>query len=261
VAEQIRFDDGAAYEKTMGVWSRLAGEIFLDWVKPAAGLHWADIGCGNGAFTALIAERCAPAEIQGVDPSEGQIAFARTRAAARAAQFQQGDAMALPFPAHRFDIAVMALVLFFVPDPAKALAEMVRVTRRGGTIAAYLWDMPGGGFPWEPVIAEIRAMQLPIARPPSADISRMDALRRLWTDGGLGEIETREIKVTRGFASFDEFWTIALMGPAISAAVSKVSSADIEQVRAGVHKRVTADAGGRITYAARANAIKGRVPG
>ena len=63
----------------MGTWSRLAGEIFLDWLAPRPGLRWIDIGCGNGAFTELLVERCAPAEVQGIDPSEAQLAFARTR--------------------------------------------------------------------------------------------------------------------------------------------------------------------------------------
>ena len=83
--QQIRFDDGAAYERVMGTWSRLAGEIFIDWLAPRSGVRWVDIGCGNGAFTELLVERCAPAEVQGIDPSEGQLAFARARSAARMA--------------------------------------------------------------------------------------------------------------------------------------------------------------------------------
>lgn len=117
---KIRFADGAAYDEMMGVWSRSAGEIFLAWLSPPAGLRWIDIGCGNGAFTELLVERCSPAEVQGIDPSEGQLAFARTRLASRVAEFRHGDAMALPFSADRFDAAVMALVLVFVSDPAKA---------------------------------------------------------------------------------------------------------------------------------------------
>ena len=143
--QQIRFDDGAAYERMMGIWSRFAGDIFLDWLAPRPGLRWIDIGCGNGAFTELLVERCAPAEVQGIDPSEGQLAFARTRPAARVAEFRQGDAMALPFSDGRFDAAVMALVIFFVPDPPKGVAEMARVVCPGGTVATYAWDMLGGG--------------------------------------------------------------------------------------------------------------------
>ena len=124
--QPIRFDDGAAYDRGMGVWSQLAGQVFLDWLAPSSGLRWIDIGCGSGAFTELLAQRCAPAEIHGIDPSEAQFAFARLRPALRETTFLRGDAMALPFETDRFDAAVMALVLFFVPDPAKGVAEMAR---------------------------------------------------------------------------------------------------------------------------------------
>src|SRR5262249_39994989 len=76
---QIRFDDGAAYERMMGNWSQRAGSIFLDWLAAPLGLKWIDVGCGNGAFTELLVDRCAPVEVQGIDPSEGQLAFARKR--------------------------------------------------------------------------------------------------------------------------------------------------------------------------------------
>src|SRR5690606_32133731 len=119
---QIRFNDGSAYEQFMGVWSRLVGTVFLDWLDPAAGLRWIDVGCGNGAFTDLVVERCAPARIEAVDSSEAQLACARSRASADKVAFQLGDAMALPFADNSFDVAVMALVIFFVPDPAKGVA-------------------------------------------------------------------------------------------------------------------------------------------
>lgn len=258
---QIRFDDGAGYERMMGAWSRLAGDIFLDWLKPPSGLRWIDVGCGNGAFTERIVERCAPAEVQGIDPSEGQLAFARTRPAARLAKFQQGDAMALPFPAARFDAATMALVIFFVPDPAKGVAEMLRVVRPGGSVSAYAWDLPGGGFPMEPVLAEMRAMGLKPLLPPSADISRMEALRELWSAAGLDAVETREITVHRTFADFEDFWTTCLLGSSLRAAVAELPPKDVERLKASVQARVPADAAGRITCSARANAVKGRLPG
>ena len=152
---QIRFEDGADYERMMGTWSRLAGHIFLDWLAPKPGLAWGDVGCGNGAFTELLVERCAPAAIEGIDPSEAQLAFARQRPASRLAKFHQGDAMALPFADRSFDAAVMALVIFFVPEPARGVAEMVRVTRPGGSVSAYAWDVLGGGLPYEPIQVEM----------------------------------------------------------------------------------------------------------
>ena len=260
VDQQIRFNDGAGYEQMMGKWSRLAGDVFLDWLAPPAGLRWIDIGCGNGAFTELLVDRCAPAEVLGIDPSEGQLAFARTRPAARLATFQLGDAMALPFPDGRFDAAVMALVIFFVPDPVKGVAEMVRVVRPGGTIAAYAWDIAGGGFPLEPLRVEMRAMGMTPLNPPSIDAARLDALRALWTDAGLQAIETREITVQRTFADFDEFWTSSLLGASVRSALEALPPGNAELIKTRVRARLPADAAGRITYAARANAIKGRVP-
>jgi ubiquinone/menaquinone biosynthesis C-methylase UbiE len=258
---QIRFDDGAAYERMMGIWSRLAGEVFLDWTAPPSGLRWVDIGCGNGAFTELLVDRCAPTEVQCIDPSEAQLSFARTRHTAGIARFQLGDAMALPFPDRSFDAAVMALVIFFVPVPAKGVAEMQRVVKPGGTISAYAWDiMEEGGFPMQPMQDELRAMGRKPMLPPSAEASRMDALRQLWVGAGLTDVETRAITVARTFADFDDFWSTVLIAVSMAQSVKEMSPAELEQFKARVRARLPADAAGRITYSSRANAVKGRVP-
>lgn len=259
--QQIRFDDGAAYERMMGVWSRMAGEIFLDWVAPRTGARWIDIGCGNGAFTELIVERYSPAEVQGIDPSDGQIAYARTRPGARVAKFQQGDAMALQFPDRSFDAATMALVIFFVPEPAKGVAEMARVLAPGGTAAAYAWDMEGGGFPVAPVLSEIRALGRTHLYPPRIDAARIGVMQSLWTGAGFEGVETREIKVQRSFTDFEDYWTTAMLGAIVSATVDTMPPDEVASLKKNVRARLPADAAGRITYEARANAVKGRLPG
>lgn len=261
MTEQVlRFVDGAAYEQNMGVWSHLAGEIFLDWLAPSAGLRWIDIGCGNGAFTELLIGRCAPAEVQGIDPSGGQLDYARKRPGVRTATFLQGDAMAIPFSDGRFDAAVMALVLVFIPDPRKGIAEMVRVLGPGGIAATYMWDMLGGGFPFEPVLDEMRAMGLAPTRPPQMAASQGHAMRELWSGAGLEEVETREITVQRTFADFEEFWSISLKAPSIGPTVAAMAASDLERLIQGVRVRVPADGTGRVTRTARANAVKGRRP-
>jgi ubiquinone/menaquinone biosynthesis C-methylase UbiE len=257
---QIRFDDGAAYERMMGIWSGFAGAIFLDWLKPSPGLRWIDVGCGNGAFSELLVEKCAPAEVQGVDPSAAQIDFARKRPAAHLAKFGIGNAMALPFTDRTFDAATMALVIFFVPDPAKGVAEMARVVRPGGTVAAYAWDILGGGFPQEPLRIELRAMGIAPVNPPSVEASRIEAMRDLWRGAGFDAVETREISVQRTFADFEDFWATNLLGPSLAPTLAAMSSAEIDGFKERVRAQVPADATGRITCNARANAVKGRVP-
>jgi SAM-dependent methyltransferase len=261
MTEQIRFNNGAAYERFMGVWSRLAGEVFLDWLSLEANQRWIDVGCGNGAFTELVVDRCAPADVQGVDPSPEQLAFARTRAIAGKAEFHQGNAMALPFPDDRFDVAAMALVIFFVPDPAKGVAEMARVVRPGGTIASYAWDFAGGGFPLAPLLAEMQALGVTTVRPPSVDAASIGNLRTLWTGAGLRDLETREIVVQRSFADFDEFWNVSLLSPSTGATLSAMAADQVTALKDKVRARLSIDAAGRVAATARANAIKGRLPG
>jgi SAM-dependent methyltransferase len=258
---QIRFDDGAAYERVMGIWTQLAADIFIEWLAPVTGQRWIDIGCGSGAFTERLMLCCAPAEVQGIDPSEGQLAFARTRPGAAGALFHQGDAMALPFEADRFDVAVMALVIFFVPDPSKGLAEMVRVVRPGGLVAAYAWDVLGGGAPPEPIWAEMRAMGLTPPLPPSAQASRIDALRTLWRDAGLQEIETRTITVRRGFPSFDEFWEISVASGAMPSVLERLGPAGAEELKQRVCTRLLGGrSDGPFAFNSCANAVKGVMP-
>jgi SAM-dependent methyltransferase len=264
MSDQILFTDGAAYERYMGVWSQLAGQAFLDWLAPRPGLRWLDIGCGNGAFTEMIVERCAPTGVEGIDPSAEQLAFARRRPALRRAHFQQGDAMALPFPDDSFDVAVMPLVIFFVPEPSKGVAEMARVVRAseatcGGIVAAYAWDIPGGGFPYELLWNEMRTMNAGVTLPPSPDASRIDVMRDLWTAAGLKSVETREIVVQRTYENFNDYWTTILGGPSVGAKLAAMPPENLAHLQSRMRSLLPVDGAGKITLNARANAVKGRV--
>ena len=257
---RIRFDDGAAYERMMGAWSRIAGAAFLDWLAPRAGQRWVDVGCGNGAFTELVVERCAPASVDGVDPSDAQLAYARTRKAGAVARFRAGDAMALPYGDDTFDVASMALVLFFVPDPAKGVAEMARVVAPGGLVSAYSWDMLGGGFPLHAMQAEMRALGASPPRPPSLEASRSEAMHALWTDAGLTDVAVTSIEAVRTFDDFDDWWTTSRHSPSTAATLAAMAPGDVERLRARMQASMPAAPNGTIAATARANAIRGRVP-
>ena len=255
----FKYSDGVAYERGMAPWSRLAGDAFLEWLAPTDGLQWVDVGCGNGAFTDLVVQKCHPSAVEGIDPSEGQLDFARNRPSAHLANFRQGDAMALPFPEDSFDIAVMALVIFFVPDPAKGVAEMLRVVRPGGAVAAYAWDALRCGSPNEPIWDEMRTLGITPTLPPTAEASRMESMRELWTSAGLEEVETRELLVQRTFKDFDEFWASTTTG-SLGPQIAQLSTEGLNELKTRVRARLPMDVEGCITLGARANAAKGRVP-
>ncbi len=257
---KIRFSDGFAYDRMMGQWSRLVGEQFLDWLALKPGLACIDIGCGNGALTELLVTRCAPRRVHGVDPSAEQVTFARGRHRAGVAEFHEGDAMALPFSAETFDAALMALVIFYLSKPEKGVAEMARVTRLGGVVAAYAWDFAGGGSPTAVFQAEFRAIGIELLRPPSTDASRLDSLRALWQSAGFDAVETREITVQRSFVDFEDYWTITTAGETVAPPLAKLPEVEVDQLKARLRAKFMPDAEGRVTASARANAVKGRVP-
>jgi ubiquinone/menaquinone biosynthesis C-methylase UbiE len=256
----IRFDDGAAYEQYMGQWSQLAGDAFLRWLRPPDKLRWLDVGCGNGAFTEMLVARCAPTSVHGIDPSAEQLAYARTRPLLRDALFRQGDAMALPFPDATFDAAVMPLVIFFLTSPAKGVTEMARVVCGGGLVTAYGWDMAEGGFPYDTLFREMRAIGLQVPAPPSPDASRRDKLEELWTAAALESVSTTELVVERTFGSFPEYWTTVLGSASVGKQLRALSTTDTARLQDRLRASLPADGTGRITYRARANAARGVVP-
>src|SRR3954454_10427402 len=179
MSEEPLFNDAAAYERLMGRWSRRAGEEFLRWLDPPQGARWIDIGCGTGAFTALIVDKSCPAEVVGIDPAEEQLAFARSRSGMTGVDFRRADAERLPFSEGSFDIAAMALVVHFLRNPQQAVAEMVRVLRPGGLAAAYVWDYSAHGSPTAPMVAALRTLGFEFPGPPSAAFASLTGLEGL----------------------------------------------------------------------------------
>lgn len=252
---QIRFSDGARYERFMGSWSRGAGNVFLDWLQPQAQAVWLDVGCGSGAFSSLVLERCAPKSLLGIDPSEAQVAFARDRGLGPTAVFERGDAANIELPDQCVDIAVAALVLHFMPDPALGVREMARVVRPGGIVASYTWDLEGGGFPYEAMNRAARDCDFAVPTPPHPEAGDAGEMKRLWMQAGLSNIEGREIQVTQEFQGFDDFWATAILSPRLAAAISSLPPDELRRLEEAARRHVPNPP--RIN--ARANVIKGTV--
>ncbi len=257
MTQEITFEDGESYEKWMGVWSQRIGDQFLEWLAPQPEKTWVDIGCGNGTFTEQIYTAYKPANIQALDPSPEQIDFALRRIESNNVSFRVGDAMSLPFDADRFDYATMALVLFFVPDPAVGVAEMVRVTKPGGSVSAYVWDLVEGGAPFESIMAQMRNLDIDSPRPLSAEISEQSRLVETWNDAGLTNVEVKRISVDRTFTNFTEFWDIALLAPPVGSALSPLDPDVGHHVRRMTQEFLGVDDTEPVTIHGFANAIKG----
>src|SRR5262249_24304731 len=133
--------DGAAYERFLGRRTQRLVEPFIAFANPPPAAPVLDVGCGSGSVALALARR-GPA--RGIDLARPYIDFARTRAGAAAVAFELGDACRLPYGDGSFGAALAQLVLNFVPDAARALAEMMRVTTPGSTVAANVWDFRGG---------------------------------------------------------------------------------------------------------------------
>jgi len=129
------------------------------------------------------------------------------------------------------DIAVMALVLFFVPNPVLGLAEMKRVVKPGGIVAAYVWDVFGEGLPIQMFHKEFRKRGIQYPLPPSAEVSKMERLKELWNKADLRSVESTQIKATRKFGNFDEFWNINTTSPALSVVLEDLSTQEISEIR------------------------------
>lgn len=255
------FSDGEAYEISMGRWSRVAGKEFLDWLSLPSGLRWLDVGCGTGAFTELVRDLSAPSAVSGVDPSEDQIAFARGRPRASCVDYRLGDALSLPFGDEEFDVAVMALVIGQLRDRFKAIAEMKRVVRGGGTIATYVWDGPDSGHPQQPLFDALKAVGGQLRRGPGNEARSVEELRNLLGGSGLEGVTSRSIEIQITFENFDQFWAAqtALTSRTIRA-IRSLSEADLSRFKALLKELLPTKANGYIRYSARANAIKGQVP-
>lgn len=252
------FDDGNAYEETMVPWLRPVGETFVDWLAPPSGLRWIDVGCGTGVSTEMLIQRCAPRAVEGIDPSEAQLNVARARPALRDVLLRNGSAMALPHEDDSFDAALMAGVVPFLPDPAICVSEMARVVRSGGIVASHQWDVAGGGFPHEPVLAELKTFGIAQPLPPSGAATGVDRLYEIWTGAGLRSVETREILVEREFPTFEAFWNSVMM-VTLRPTIAAMPAETVEQLKDRVRRKVTTHPDGTVVGRGRATAVKGRV--
>ena len=258
--------NGEGYELVMGRWSRRLAEPFIAFAGLAAGERVLDAGCGTGALSQAIAAR---ANIQGIcalDFSPVYIAHAIRQNADPRIEFTVGDACALPYPSDSFDRVLALLLLHFVPEPERAIAQMCRVARPGAVVAAAVWDVRGG------FVANRMFFDTAAALDPRANVRRAGNYTRpmtrpgelgaAWRKAGLRDVEETTLTIRMTFASFEDYWTpyTGKEGPA-AAYVATLDAAEKDRLREAVGRAyLDGEADGPRSYAAIAWAVKGTKP-
>lgn len=258
------FSEAQAYERFMGRWSRELAPQLVRFAGVRDGEALLDVGSGTGALAAALASAAPSSRIVGIDPSAPYVALAQARQGGPRVTFEVGDAQRMRFDAAAFDRTLSLLVVNFIPDADRAVSEMKRVTRRGGTISAAVWDY-GDGMGmlrvfWDEAIAlkpELKAKDerhMPFCRP--------GELAALWRRHGLEEVVEEGLTIETAYASFADYWAPFLQkqGPA-GAFVASLSEAERQMLEGRLRKRLLGDGVDRaFVLPARAWAVRGVVP-
>lgn len=261
--ETALFSKSEAYAVFMGRWSRQLAVPFVAFAGVQAGDDVLDVGSGTGALAAAILAGTDSGRIVGIDPARAYVDHARTRMKSERVTFEEGDGQQLRFATGEFDKTLSLLVVNFIPDPAKAVAEMIRVTKPGGIVAAAVWDY-GEGMEmlrifWDEAVALDPSSESRDER--HMPLSRSGELAALWRQHGLADVVEAPLVIELSFESFDDFWSPFLKGQGPAGAyVASLSEARQQLLRDRLRRRLADKAGGSFRLTARAWAVKGGVP-
>jgi len=256
------WSSGDFYESYVGRWSRLVAREFIAWLGIPRGRDWLDVGCGTGALSQTILVLGNPRQLKGIDRSESYVDFVRNTLMDPRAEFEVGNAQALPVQSEIYQVAVSGLVLNFVPRPEQMIAEMQRAVCEGGTVALYVWDyalkMQLMRHFWNAASAlDPTARDLDEGR--RFPICNADALFGSFKEVGLSDIEVRPIDVSTEFKNFDDYWSpfLGAQGPAPGYAMS-LNAERRARLRQRIYDSLPFALDGSIPLVARAWAIRGR---
>ena len=253
-----------AYNRVMGRWSRRLAPLLIRFGGLADGDRVLDVGCGTGNLAFTLPEIANVAAVTGVDQAEIYLNHARGRTSDPRFSFQAADARGLPFAANAFDRAFCMLVLQFIPDAERAVAEMCRVVRPGGTVTAAVWDTFGGSpqmrLLWDtagaldPADTRARNLLRPLTAP--------GEMAACWRQLGLLEVEQTSLTIRMDFVSFEDYWAPYTAGEGSAGQyVAGLSEAVRATLKTHVRRGYLANRpDGARSFACTAWACRGRVP-
>jgi SAM-dependent methyltransferase len=262
-AAGYRATDGSAYERFLGRWTARLAVPFIDFARLPAEGPALDVGCGTGNLARALAE-ARGGRIAAIDRAEPYIAFARGRAGSECIDFRLTDAAALPFDTGYFAGALAQLVLNFVADPTAVVAEMRRVTRPGGVLAAAIWDFRGGlvyqRLFWDTAAGIDPGAGAARDRLFAHPLGHLEGLPKLWLSAGLQSIDAASLTIRMEFQ--EDYWQPLLLGQGpVGSYVDGLDPALRELIRERVRQAFLSGApDGPRSLTATAWALRGIVP-
>lgn len=240
VAGSSGFRSPEHYDRHVGRYSVKLAVLFAERAGVRPGQRVLEVGCGPGALTSHLVSLVGAQSVSAVDPSEPFLDACRERLPGIDAQLGQGES--LPFADDTFDVTLAQLVVNFMSEPLVGVSEMRRVTRRGGRVAACVWDYGGGAellraF-WDAAKASASAGNAP---PDEATMANCDpvSMQALWRRAGLEDVDVEPLMVSADYSGFDDLWAPIAGGAGPSGAYAQsLGSAAREALRSALFERL-----------------------
>jgi ubiquinone/menaquinone biosynthesis C-methylase UbiE len=240
MTSEFNVHNAAGYEQLMGRWSQNLAPLFIEFAGVDNGEKILDVGCGTGSLTFALARDTNLGEIAAIDYSPVFVEEVIRRNTDPRIKVRQADACALPFEGGTFDRALALLVLHFVPEAGKAVAEMRRVVRPGGVVAAAVWDhlggMPGMRMMIDTVAALSEAGRQLRARYCFQPMMQPGEMKRTFAEQGLVDITEMQLMIRMDYLSFADYWAPIAAGEGpLGKYVATLDAAERARTDAAVH--------------------------